>query len=294
MEPSTSFSGHRRRLSYPGRPRRFSSLTLSLAASVPSVTLTFLAESVLSVARRPQWPWRPCLPVMLMPSLAQWPVPPLASWAVPRPCIGPRQQGCARLIFFRADSTLTRMTIQVIQLRLNSNPKFANLTQLWLNSKSKFTNLTQLWLNSFESELSQIWLMTHHILPDLAKSCWPEGGGGRSNVAAGLCKVTDKCKISTFSLQKNQWLNVDSSSIQLTQLWLKWRSAWFDSDSTHILDFHSRLDSDSTHLSQSRVKFDSRLMSRAQPCSAAPAPSVVMVSSPGLQRPGALSALGAP
>ena len=32
--------------------------------------------------------------------------------------------------FFRADSTLTHMKIQVTQLRLNSNPKFANLTQL--------------------------------------------------------------------------------------------------------------------------------------------------------------------
>ena len=58
---------------------------------------------------------------------------------------------------------------------------------------------------------------------------------------------------------------LDSSSIQLTQLWLKWRPAWFDSDLTHILDFHGRLNSDSTHLSQSRVKFDSPLMSRAQP-----------------------------
>ena len=44
--------------------------------------------------------------------------------------------------FFRTDSTLTHMTIQVTQLRLNSNPKFANLTQLRLNSKPKFTNLT--------------------------------------------------------------------------------------------------------------------------------------------------------
>ena len=67
--------------------------------------------------------------------------------------------------FFRADSTLTHMTIQVTQFRLNSNSKFANLTQLRLNSKPNFTNLTQLWLNSFESELSQIWLTTHHILP---------------------------------------------------------------------------------------------------------------------------------
>ena len=41
----------------------------------------------------------------------------------------------------RGAVTLT-MTIQVTQLRLNSNPKFANLTQLRLNSKPKFTNLT--------------------------------------------------------------------------------------------------------------------------------------------------------
>ena len=63
----------------------------------------------------------------------------------------------------------------------------------------------------------------------------------------------------TFSLQKNQWLNFDSSSIQLTQLWLKWRPPRLHSDSTQNLDFHGRLNSDTTHLSQSRVKFDSRL-----------------------------------
>ena len=79
---------------------------------------------------------------------------------------------------FRTDSTLTHMTIHMTQLRLNSNPKFANLTQLRLNSKPKFTNLTQLWLNWFESELSQIWLTTHLILPNLGKTCWPGGGGG--------------------------------------------------------------------------------------------------------------------
>ena len=66
--------------------------------------------------------------------------------------------------------------------------------------------------------------------------------------------VADKCKILTFSLQKNQWLNVDSSSIQLIHLWLKWRSAWFDSDSTHIPDFHGRLNSDLTHLIWVRVE----------------------------------------
>ena len=46
--------------------------------------------------------------------------------------------------FFRADSTLTHMTIQVTQLRLNSNAKFANLTQLLTQLKTQFTNLTQL------------------------------------------------------------------------------------------------------------------------------------------------------
>ena len=166
---------------------------------------------------------------------------------------------------FRADSTLTHVTILVIQQWLNSTVYFSWLTQLRLNSNPEFTNLTQLRLNLFESELSQIWLTTHHILPNLTNICWP-GGGGRSNVAIGWflpCNTTNKCKNLTFSLQRNKWLNFDSSSIHLTQLWLKWRSAWFDSDSTHAIDFHGRLNSDSTYLS--RVKFDSRLMSRAQP-----------------------------
>ena len=90
---------------------------------------------------------------------------------------------------------------------------------------------------------------------------WPKvvdrgGGGVRSNVAVGWffpCIATDKWEILTFSLQKNQWLYFDSSSIQLTQLWLKWWSAWFDSDSTHILDFHGRLDSFESESSQIRL-----------------------------------------
>ena len=104
---------------------------------------------------------------------------------------------------------------------------------------------------------------------------WPNvvygRGGVRSNVAVGcffLCKSTDKCKILTFSLQKSS----DSALTQAVSSWLNSDSngdqAWFDSDSTHILDFHGRLISNSTHLSQSRVKFNSRFMSRAQPWSA--------------------------
>ena len=167
------------------------------------------------------------------------------------------------------------LTIQVTQLWLNSTFHFSWLTQLRLNSNAKFPTLTQLRLNSFESELSQIWLTTHHILPNLTKMCWPGGGStvvGSCRSVLSLWRYRQKGKILTFFLRKNQWLNFDSSCIQLTQFWLKWRSAvynnweWFDSDSTHDLNFHGRLDSDSTHLSQSGVKFDSRLMSRAQPC----------------------------
>ena len=148
--------------------------------------------------------------------------------------------------FFRADSTLTQMTIQVTQLWLNSNTKFANMTQLRLNSKPNFTNLTQLWLNSFESELSQIWLTTHHILPNLRKSWWPGGGGVRSNVAVGwffLCKVIDNCKIFTFSLRKisdstltqavSSWLNSDSNDDQRDSTLTRLISLIFTADSNH-------------------------------------------------------------
>ena len=149
----------------------------------------------------------------------------------------------------------------------------------WLNSMFKFASLTQLRLNSFESRVvSQNWLTTHHILPNWAKSCW-QGGGVLSNAALGWFfphDATDNCKILTFSLPKNQWLNFDSSSIQLTQLWLKLQSAWFDSDSTHILEFHWLLNSVAREIHARRrliwVRVESNLThdsSRAQLCSAA-------------------------
>ena len=53
--------------------------------------------------------------------------------------------------FFWDGSTLTHMTIQVTQLRLNSNPILANLTQLRLNSKPNLLT----WLNSDSTHLSQ-------------------------------------------------------------------------------------------------------------------------------------------
>ena len=138
--------------------------------------------------------------------------------------------------FFRADSTLTHMTIQVTQLRLNSNPKFANLTQLRLNS--------------FESELSQIWL-TNHILPNLGKS---------SNVAVGwffLCKVTDNCKILTFSPRKiidstltqavSSWPNSDSNNDQRDSTLTRLISLIFTADSTLTRLIWVRVESNLTH-----------------------------------------------
>ena len=146
------------------------------------------------------------------------------------------QAGLCSTLFFRTDSTLTHMTIQVTQLRLNSNPKFANLTQLRLNSKPKFTNLTQLWLNSFESELSQIWLTTHQILPNLGKKCWPGvwGGGVRSNVAAGSFSV--KLQIIArswrFLFEKSvtqPWLKQYPVDSTLTQMTISVIRLWLDS-----------------------------------------------------------------
>ena len=160
----------------------------------------------------------------------------------------------------RADWTLTHVTIQVTQLWLNSNSKFANLTQLRLNSNPQFASLTQLRLNSFESELSQIWLTTHHILPNLAKRCLPGGGGVRSNVAVGcffLCKTTDKCKILTFSRQKisdsaltqavSSWLNSDSNGDQRDSTLTQIISLIFKADSTLTRLIWVRVESNLTH-----------------------------------------------
>ena len=137
---------------------------------------------------------------------------------------GYREQGSARLRFFG----LTRLWLMWQSRWLNSDSTPHYLTFLdWqhrLNSNPKFANLTQLWLNSFESELSQIWLTTHHILPNLAKSCWPVGGGGL-NVVVGCFfpgNVTDKCKI----------LNVFSSEKSVTQHGLK--QYWVDSSLTQM------------------------------------------------------------
>ena len=55
---------------------------------------------------------------------------PLKIAVLDRQCLDVDTRVVLDSFFFRADSILTHMTIQVTQLRLNSNPKFANLTQL--------------------------------------------------------------------------------------------------------------------------------------------------------------------
>ena len=119
----------------------------------------------------------------------------------------------------------------------------------WLNSNSTQVLNLLTWLNSDSNHLSQNWLKLDSRLITfypiwLSVVNW--GMGVRSNV-----QITAKSK--RFLLKKNQWLNFNSGSIQLTQLWLKWRWTWFDSDSTHILDFHGRINSDSAHLSRAQL-----------------------------------------
>ena len=139
-----------------------------------------------------------------------------------QPGLNPTQIG-------RSDSTLTHVTVQVIQLWLNATLYLDRLnsdstqyftilidpTQTQLNRK--LADMSQPWLNSFGSELNQIWLTTYHILPNVAKICWPGGGGAAecSRRSILFLQRYRKCKILTFSL------NI------MTQPWLIRRSPWF-------------------------------------------------------------------
>ena len=160
------------------------------------------------------------------------------------------------LMWHVGDSTPTRLNTWLFLF--DSTP-----TQLKSQSCQPDSTLTQLfWVRSDSRLITFYLILTQKLLT---------GGGGAVDWSCRLVlflnNATYKFKIVTFSLRKNKLLNIDSNSIQLTQLWLKWRSAWLDYDSTHIIGFHGRLNSDSTHLGQSPVKFDSRLTSRAQPWS---------------------------
>ena len=158
------------------------------------------------------------------------------------------QPGLCSTHFFE----LTRLWLIWQSRWLNSDSTQIPTLLTWLNSDStqnpNLTNLTQFWLNSFESELSQIWLTTHHILPDLGKSCWRGGGGAVecSCMYIGwffLCKVADNCKILTFSPRKknfdltltqavSSWLNSDSNDDQRDSTLTRLISLLFTADST--------------------------------------------------------------
>ena len=123
------------------------------------------------------------------------------------------------------------MIIQVTQLRLNSNPKFANLTQLRLNSKPKFTNLTH---------------DSSHFTSFGKKLLTGGGRGVRSNVAVGwffLSKVTDNCKILTFS----PWKIIDLTLTQAVSSWLNSDSNDDQRDSTLTRLIWVRVESNLTH-----------------------------------------------
>ena len=107
--------------------------------------------------------------------------------------------GCFDIFIVLIQSTYQRCALLRFfgLTRLNTcyNPGYSTLTQLnttfldWLNSDStEIRNLLNR-LNSDWTRLIQIWVksgLTHHIFPNLAKTCWPRGGRGvRSNVAVG-------------------------------------------------------------------------------------------------------------
>ena len=100
------------------------------------------------------------------------------------------------------DSTLTQLNTALFEWLNSDSTKIQNLIT-WLNS-----DLTH--FNSFESELNQMWLTTHHLLHNFAKTCLPGGAVERSRSLILSCYGTDKCKILTFPLQKS-----------VSQLWLK-------------------------------------------------------------------------
>ena len=120
----------------------------------------------------------------------------------------------------------------------------------WLYSDS--THLSQSWVNS-DSRLITFYLIWEKVVD--------RGEGVRSNVAVGwffLCKVTDNCKILTFSLRKisdstltqtvSSWLNSDSNDNQRDST-LTWLISWiFTADSwvEHNPDGKRRISSMST------------------------------------------------
>ena len=163
------------------------------------------------------------------------------------------------------------------------NPGDSTLTQLntslFLLDSAVCTDPTQIqnlvtWLNFDSTNLSQSWVKadlptTYHVIPTII---WPKvvdrGCGGAVDCYCRLVLSLYRYRqINAKSLRfllrtisdstLTQQNSIDSTLTQMAISMIKL--------STHIPGFHGRLDYDSTHFSQSRVKFDSWLMSRAQP-----------------------------
>ena len=129
------------------------------------------------------------------------------------------RQGCAQFTFFWADSTPAHL-----QLGGTTLTQLNTLLFYWLKSDSTQIPNLLTWLNFDSSHSSQVWVKSESQLITFCLH-WPKvverGGGMQPNIDVGwffLCYATQNCKILPFSVQKNRWLNFDSSSTQLNQL----------------------------------------------------------------------------
>ena len=154
---------------------------------------------------------------------------------------------------------LTRLWLIWQSRWLNSDSTQIPNLLTWLNSDSTQNPNLLTWLNSDSTHLSQSWVKAASRLIRfylIWQSCWP-GGGVRSNVAVGLCKVTDKCKISTFFFKRisdstltqavSSWLNPDSNDEQRDSTLTRLISLIFTADSTLTRLIWVRVESNLTH-----------------------------------------------
>ena len=160
---------------------------------------------------------------------------------------------------------LTRLWLIWQSRWLNSDSTQIPNLLTWPNSDSTQNPNLLIWLNSDSTHLSQRWvksdsrLITFYLIWE--KVADRGGGGGvRSNVAVGwffLCKVTDNCKILTFSLRKisdstliqavSSWLNSDSNDNQRDSTLTRLISWIFTDESTLTRLIWVRDESNLTH-----------------------------------------------
>ena len=165
-------------------------------------------------------------------------------------------------------SGLTRLWLIWQSRWLNSDSTQIPNLLTWLNSDSIQNPNVLSWLNSDSTHFSQSWvksdsrLITFYLIWEKVVDRG-EGGGGwglRSNVAVSwffLCKVTDNCKILTFSPRKiinstltqavSSWLNSDSNDDQRDSTLTRLISLIFTTDSTLTRLIWVRVESNLTY-----------------------------------------------